>query len=86
MNIKRLADLDGKKLGVFCNECFTAVEQEIKDKRFVEEYKGNKIYSLDGNYAPYWECQYYFKSLEDVRVRIDNNHLAYVNPDMFRVL
>jgi hypothetical protein len=37
----------------------------------VEEYKGNKIYCVDGGYMPYFDCLYYYNSLEECRKRID---------------
>lgn len=86
MNIRRLADLDGNRLGSYCKTCFPAAEHEIQKERFVEEYKGNKIYSLDGKFTPYWGCWYYFKSLEDTKARIDNSYQAYVDAEMFRFL
>ncbi|MNJ67861.1 hypothetical protein D3C77_640660 [compost metagenome] len=86
VNIRRLTDVDGARLGYYCSMCFPALDNEIKSKRFVEEYKGNKIYMKDECFYPYWECQYFFKSLLDVRNRIDNSHLAYVDPTMFHFI
>lgn len=81
MNIRRLEDLDGTKIGMYCNDCFPAAEAKIKLQRYVETYKGNEIYCKDGQYAPYWQAPYYFKSLEDARIRIDNRHLGYYSPE-----
>ena len=59
--------------GLFCSdECY---ENYLK-KHFVEEYRGQSIYSgtLENGevvYVPYIGCQYYFDNLEECRKRID---------------
>lgn len=50
-----------------CEEC----KNEFLKQYEVEEYKGNKIYCIDGGYMPYFECAYYFTSLDECRKRID---------------
>lgn len=71
--------MDFERVGYFCVDCFAKAEKEIKSVRFVEEYKGVPIYSKGDKYG-LWGATYYFLSLEDVRTRIDNIHLAYVDP------
>ncbi|MDY8021154.1 hypothetical protein [Paenibacillus polymyxa] len=81
MNIRRLEDLDFEKIGVFCTDCFPKVEAEIKSLRFVEEYMGTSIYMKNGKFG-LWGANYYFKSLDDARARIDNRHIAYVDSNV----
>lgn len=50
-----------------CEEC----KKEFMKQYEVEEYKGNKIYCVDGGYMPYFDCLYYYNSLEECRKRID---------------
>lgn len=76
---KMVFDVDMQKVGLFCKEHGEEVESKLKEKRFVEEYKGSKIYCKNGNFIPYWECHYFFKSIEDVKERIDNSHVAIVD-------
>lgn len=71
-NIYELRDVDCKRIGIFCNICGRDTEERLKEDRFIEEYKNNRIYLKDGRYYPYWECQYFFNSLEEVKVRIDD--------------
>lgn len=82
----RVFDLGLKKVGLFCEEHGRLVEENLKAKRFVEEYKGNKIYMKDGNYYPYWECPYYFDNLDDVRTRIDNSQVPYADLGVFKFI
>ncbi len=60
--------------------CSTECKQNNENRYFVEEYKGNKIYCVEGKYMPYLECEYWFESLEDVKKRIDEPHLRPVTP------
>lgn len=53
---------------------------------FVEEYKGNKIYCVDGKYMPYLESDYWYDSIDAVKDRIDNPHLVPVSPYLLRGL
>lgn len=53
-----------------CQSCIDYIDK-VKSKYYVETYKGNDIYMKDGMYFPYWDCQYYFSSLQDCRNRID---------------
>ena len=54
---------------------------ECKDKwesqYFVEEYKGSKIYCIDGRYIPYFGAAYYFETLEDCKKRIGQPNIAH---------
>jgi hypothetical protein len=86
-NMKRLSDLDTSRIGTYCTDCFPAAGKQIKDLRFVEEYKDNKIYSKDGMFAPYWQSSYCFSTVEGARERIDNRHMAYgIDPVMFKFM
>ena len=82
----RVFDVGVVHVGVFCTEHGEIVENESKQKRFVEEYKGNKIYMKNGQYYPYWECQYSFDNLKNVKIRIDNSHTAVINKDAFKFI
>lgn len=79
-------DVDFQRVGSFCQEHGINVENSLKEKRFVEEYKGNKIYSKDGVFFPYWGCQYFFDNLKDTKVRIDNSHIAIINKNAFKFI
>lgn len=52
----------------------------------MEEYKGNKIYCVDGKYMPYLECDYWYDSIDGVKDRIDNPYLTPVTPNLLRGL
>ena len=43
---------------------------------FAEEYNGNQIYCVDGRFVPYWNCHYYFNTLEECKARIDCKGIA----------
>lgn len=60
-----------------CNDCEYYID-EVKSKYFVENYKNNDIYLVDGKYVPYWECLYYFNSLEECKSRIDDVETGYL--------
>ncbi|WP_339193963.1 hypothetical protein MKY95_19365 [Paenibacillus sp. FSL P4-0176] len=77
-NIKRLADLDGERIGLFCSGCFPKAEKILKERRFVEEYKGIPIYLKDNKFG-FWGATYYFSNLDDARVRVDNRHIAFID-------
>ena len=55
------------------NEC----KDKWESQYFVEEYKGNKIYCIDGRYVPYFGATYYFETLEDCKKRIDQQRMAH---------
>lgn len=55
--------------------CSEECKKRNKDKYFVEEYNGNKIYCVNGKYMTYLECDYWYDSIEKVRNRIDNPYL-----------
>ena len=66
--------------------CSEECKQKNEEQYFIEEYKGNKIYCVDGRYMPYIECDYYYDTIEGVRDRIDNSHLVPVTPFLMRGL
>lgn len=43
-NYKEVLDVDLQKVGLFCKKHGEEIEEKLKQERFVEEYKGNKIY------------------------------------------
>ena len=63
---------------VYSEEC----KQKNEEQYFVEEYKGNKIYCVNGKYMPYLECDYWYDSIEGVRNRIDNPYLVPTTPSL----
>ena len=69
-----------KNIYVCSNKC----KEKWEAQYFVEEYKGNKIYCIDGKYVPYLSCAYYFNTLEDCKKRIDQPHIAYVPKEAWR--
>jgi hypothetical protein len=69
-----------KNIYVCSNEC----KEKWEAQYFVEKYKGNKIYCIDGKYVPYLSCAYYFNTLEDCKKRIDKPHIAYVSREALR--
>lgn len=71
-NSKLIKDVDGEKIGCFCNDCFLVSLEKLKTARFVEKYREFEIYEKNGCYFPYRKCQYHFKSLDDCRARIDH--------------
>lgn len=56
--------------------CSEECKQKNEEQYFVDEYKWNKIYCVDGKYMPYLECDYWYDCIEDVKNRIDNPHLV----------
>ena len=64
--------------------CSDECKEKWEDQFFVEEYKGNKIYCINGKYVPYLNCAYYFTTLEDCKKRIDQPHVAYVSRKAWR--
>ena len=85
----KIKDMDGKikiihrKTKPVCSE---ECKQKNEEQYFVEEYKGNKIYCVNGRYMPYLECNYYYDTIEGVRDRIDNPHLVPATPVLIRGL
>lgn len=59
-----------------CHSCVDYIGK-VKSKYYVETYKGNDIYTKDGMYFPYWDCQYCFPTLQDCRNRIDSKMGIY---------
>jgi hypothetical protein len=67
----KLRDVDFEKIkGYYCSECYEASLLKLKNKRFVERYKGQEIYFKEGNYS-LWQSASYCKSLEDLHNWID---------------
>lgn len=64
-------DLDFSSAGGYCSECFDEACVKIKESRFVEEYKGEKIYQKNGRYAPYWGASYAFDNIDDCKKRME---------------
>lgn len=69
-----------KNIYVCSNEC----KEKWENQYFVEKYKGNNIYCIDGKYVPYLDCSYYFTTLEDCKKRIDKPHIAYISKEAWR--
>lgn len=83
-SIYRVTDLDFSRVGFYCRECGEQTEEELRSERFIEEYKGNKIYCKDGKYTAYWQAGYFFLSIEDTRARIDNSDVGVYPAEFFK--
>lgn len=66
--------------------CSEECKDNNEDQYFVEEYKGNNIYCVNGKYMPYLECEYWYDTIEGVKDRIDNPHLIPVTPTLMHGL
>lgn len=66
--------------------CSEECKQKNENQYFVEKYKENNIYCVNGRYMPYLECDYWYDSIEGVRKRIDNPHLIPATPKLMRGL
>lgn len=66
--------------------CSEECKQKNENQYFVEKYKENNIYCVNGRYIPYLECDYWYDSIEGVRKRIDNPHLIPATPKLMRGL
>ena len=62
--------------------CSEECKQKNEEQYFVEEYKGNKIYCVNGMYMPYLECDYSYYCIEGLKNRIDNYHLVPATPSL----
>lgn len=68
-----------RKLRQFCNEeCY-----EDYQKQFIVDIHHNKpIYAVEFNrelrYMSYWECSYYFTTIEDCKVRMDATNIGII--------
>lgn len=82
-NISSVKDVDNSRIGAYCKEHGSELENELKQHRLVERYKGNEIYCKDEKYYPYWRCMYHFNTLEDCKKRIDDRHIAFVPKEFF---
>lgn len=68
--------VDCKRASVCSEEC----KQKNENQYFIEEYKGNKIYCVNGRWMPYFDCLYYYNSIEGVKSRIDHANQIPVTP------
>ncbi len=68
------------RIFVCCDEC----KEKWEKQYFVEEYRGNKIYCIDGKYVPYLSCAYYFKTIVACKKRIDEPHTSYVPKELLK--
>lgn len=66
--------------------CSEECKQKNEEQYIVEEYKGNKIYCVNGKYIPYLECDYWYDSIEGVKNRIDNPNLIPATPNLIHGL
>lgn len=66
--------------------CSEECKDNNEDQYFVEEYKGNNIYCVNGKYMPYLECEYWYDTIEGVKDRIDNPHLIPATPTLMHGL
>lgn len=66
--------------------CSEECKRKNEEQYFIEEYKGNKIYCVNGRYMPYLECEYWYDSIDGVKYRIDNPHLIPVTPSIMKGL
>jgi hypothetical protein len=80
-NWGNIRDINDKPIRC-CKNCAESVITELKQKRFVENYKGADIYLFEGNYYPYWGCAYCFSNIENCRSRIDNNTISIVPTEL----
>lgn len=82
----RIRDVDGKikTINRKVNKPVCSEECKLKNEEqyFVEEYKGRKIYCVNGRYMPYLESDYWYDTIEGVRDRIDNPHLVPASPSL----
>lgn len=83
---KNFTDIKGKRNMLLCEDCAEQIERELKEKYFVCEYEGEKIYCKDGKYVPYWGCGYYFKTLKGCKRRIENSDSAIIDPNIIDFL
>lgn len=66
--------------------CSEECKRKNEEQYFVEEYKGTRIYCIDGRYMTYLECDYCYDSIQGIRNRIDNPHLIPVAPNLLSAL
>lgn len=66
--------------------CSEECKRKNEEQYFVEEYKGTRIYCIDGRYMTYLECDYWYDSIQGIRNRIDNPHLIPVAPNLLSAL
>lgn len=86
----RIKDVDGKIKTINRKVNKPVCSEECKRKNekqyFAEEYKGRKIYCVNGRYMPYLESDYWYDTIEGVRDRIDNPYLVPATPTLMRGL
>ena len=82
----KIRDVDGeiKTINRKVNKSVCSEECKLKNEEqyFVEEYKGRKIYCVNGRYMPYIESDYWYDTIKGVRGRIDNPHLVPASPSL----
>ena len=64
--------------------CSEECKRKNEEQYFVEEYKGTRIYCIDGRYMTYLECDYWCDSIDGVKYRIDNPHLIPATPNLLK--
>lgn len=77
MYLANTKDVDGKYIRT-CLKCVSTSQDKLKEQRFVESYRGHKIYQKDGRYYPYWICAYSYDSLDACKHRIDDGTFGVV--------
>ena len=82
----KIRDVDGeiKTINRKVNKPVCSEECKLKNEEqyFVEEYKGCKIYCVNGRYMPYIESDYWYDTIKGVRDKIDNPHLVPASPSL----
>lgn len=66
--------------------CSEECKQLNENRYLVEEYKGSKIFCVNGRYMNYLEAEYYYDTIEGTRHRIDNPHLVPATETLMRGL
>jgi len=79
-------DCDHLAIGPYCKDCGPVFLADLMDYRKVEVYNDVVIYVKDGKFYPYWECPYYFTTLEDCKKRIDMKYSAIISLNILKEL
>lgn len=86
----QVRDIDGiiKKTDrlIYKPVCSEKCKQLNENKYLAEEYKGSKIFCVNGRYMNYLEAEYYYDTIEGARHRIDNPHLVPATETLMRGL
>ncbi len=86
---KKIVMFGGKVKVTLHEECYEKYTQEIKDKYLIEVYRNNEIYEFNGEFVPYMECNYFYKSLEECKGAIDykiDNKVASIDMSTFNFM